>query len=49
MFKWILLFLVLAGVFGMLGRRRLSAAAATVARVLVKIRSLQAFKSLLPI
>ena len=49
MFKWILILLVLAGVFGILGRRRLSAAAATAARVLMKVRSLQAVRSLLPI
>jgi uncharacterized membrane protein YtjA (UPF0391 family) len=49
MIKWILILLVLAGVFGILGRRRLAAAAATAARVLVKIRSLKAMRSLLPI
>ncbi len=49
MIKWILIFLVLAGVFGILGRRRLASAAATAARVLVKIKSLKFARSLLPI
>jgi uncharacterized membrane protein YtjA (UPF0391 family) len=49
MVKWILIFLVLAWVFGILGRRRLASAAATAARVLVSIRSMKAVRSLLPI